>query len=513
MSIYKPLTLTVPQTHGYSKKIQGIRVKLTSITTELEGFTMTNTITAIWVRNDLRLNDHPAIERALDLAVGPDDRILFIFHVHDHYFQKNNPRIDYFYQTVLSFSDKLKKEAISIRFIYGNVEEAFMNFLESFPEVKTVVASKHPLDFAKNRDASIENLLSSKGVAFELTESNHIQHPDTILKEDGTPYKVYTPYMKQWMKRPVRPLIQINPDELREKSLNVDMNRELLDEKLAQSDLNWKAIGEDIAHERLAQFIEDRLDGYDEQRDFPAVAGTSRLSPYLKTGTLSAVQVYHAAFSAMENGSPGAQTYIKELAWRDFYAMIHSHFDNLNKQEFQQKFRNLPWQKNDELLTRWKQGQTGFPLIDAAMRQLNQTGWMHNRLRMAVASFLTKDYHMDWRVGEQYFAERLIDYDEASNTGGWQWAASVGTDAVPYFRVFNPVRQSKRFDPDGIFIRKYVPELKNVPDKYIHEPAKMSKEAKEQSGIVIGIDYPEPSVDHSEARKKAIEMFEGGKSS
>ncbi|AOM83696.1 cryptochrome/photolyase family protein [Salisediminibacterium beveridgei] len=469
--------------------------------------------TAIWIRNDLRLQDHPAIERALLISGKPDDRILFVFHVHERYFKKDNPRVDYFYKTVRSFSDDLAAKGIGIRFIYGSAEDAWHDFFDQFPDVTAVVATMDPTDFALERDALVKELTVARDVHFELTESNHIHHQHAIYKDDNTPYKVYTPYMKQWMKRSVRPLIAIDHAKLSEKSLNVAMNRDTLDQQLAHSRWDWKAIGEKNAHKRMTQFMEERLHAYDEQRDYPAIAGTSRLSPYLKTGTLSAVQVYHAAYAALENGSKGAETYIKELAWRDFYNMIHSHYDDLKHQEFQEKFRHLDWRNDPELLERWKQGQTGFPLIDAAMRQLNQTGWMHNRLRMAVASFLTKDYHLDWREGEQYFAERLIDYDEASNVGGWQWASSVGTDASPYFRVFNPVRQSKRFDPKGSFIKKYVPELSNVPEKYIHEPAKISGKAKEESGFEIGVDYPNPSVDHSEARLKAIAMFEGGSSS
>lgn len=469
--------------------------------------------TAIWVRNNLRLQDQPAIERALTISDHPDDRILFVFHVHDRYFKQDNPHVDYFYKTVRAFSDDLAEKGIGIRFIYGAVEKAWHEFFDHFPDVTAVVASTDPVEFARKRDLLVKELCEARGIQFELTESNHIQHQNAILKDDQTPYKVYTPYMKQWMKRSVRSLITIDPLKLTEKSLHVAMNREVLDQKLEQSKWDWKAIGEKKAHERMTLFMDERLDAYDEQRNYPAIAGTSRLSPYLKTGTLSAVQVYHAAYAAMENGSEGAETYIKELAWRDFYNMIHSHYDDLKHQAFQAKYRNLDWHEDPELLNCWKQGQTGFPLIDAAMRQLNQTGWMHNRLRMAVASFLTKDYHIDWQKGEQYFAERLIDYDEASNVGGWQWAASVGTDASPYFRVFNPVRQSKRFDPQGKFIKKYVPELASVPEKYIHEPAKMPDNVTQQSGIVIGEDYPEPSVDHSEARLKAIAMFEGGRQS
>lgn len=471
---------------------------------------MMKPLTVVWFRNDLRLNDHPAIDEALAYAEDHDTEILCVFHIHDDLFTHLHTRHDYFFQTLRHFSDDLQSRGIAIRFLYGAVSEAFASLLDDFTGIQAVFASKDYTSFAKDRDDRVRQLMTKRNIRFTLTESNHLQGPSSIMKDDGTPYKVYTPYSKQWLKRPVRRLLAGYEKKLRVRTCESAMNRETLDDFLASSNKTWKALGEDHAHERLEQFVTERLTHYAEARDFPAVAGTSRLSPYLKTGVLSAAQVYHAVYPLFEKGDEAALTFMKELAWRDFYAMIHHHFDDLNNQEFQEKYRTLSWNEDDELLERWKEGQTGFPLIDAAMRQLNTTGWMHNRLRMATASFLTKDYRIDWRKGERYFAEKLIDYDEASNTGGWQWAASVGTDAVPYFRVFNPVRQSKRFDPEGAFIRQYVPELKDVPASAIHEPAKLSEAKQEAYNVRIGSDYPQPTVDHSEARKAAIAMFEGG---
>ncbi|ADI00271.1 cryptochrome/photolyase family protein [Salisediminibacterium selenitireducens] len=471
---------------------------------------MHDPLTVVWFRNDLRLNDHPAIDEALTFAEDHDTKILCVFHIHDDLFSHLHTRHDYFFQTLRHFSDDLKSRNIAIRFLYGEVTEAFASLLKEYSGVQAVFASKDYTSFATERDRTVRTLFEERNIRFTLTVSNHLQEPSSIMKDDGTPYKVYTPYSKQWLKKPVRGLLAGHEKKLRERTCEVAMNRGKLDDFLASSDRTWQALGEDHAHERLEQFVTDRLTHYGESRDFPAVAGTSRLSPYLKTGVLSVAQVYHAAYPLFEKGDDAAVTFIKELAWRDFYTMIHYHFENLRNQEFQEKYRTLSWNEDDELLEYWKQGQTGFPLIDAAMRQLNTTGWMHNRLRMATASFLTKDYRIDWREGERYFAEKLIDYDEASNTGGWQWAASVGTDAVPYFRVFNPVRQSKRFDPEGTFIRQYVPELKDVPASSIHEPAKLSEAKQKEYRVRIGTDYPLPTVDHSEARKAAITMFEGG---
>ena len=233
---------------------------------------------------------------------------------------------------------------------------------------------------------------------------------------------------------------------------------------------------------------------YDEKRDIPSIAGTSRLSPYLRTGVLSIRTITEQVLSARR--SKGRDTYYDELLWREFYYMVMSKFHGLKDQPFNDKYKSLEWEDNEEQFEKWCNGETGYPIVDAAMRQLNETGWMHNRLRMIVASFLSKHLLLDWRKGERYFEQKLIDYEAASNIGGWQWAASVGTDAVPYFRIFNPTTQSERFDPDGTFIRKYVPELKHITDKSIHFPDPSERD-----------NYAMPIVDHKEARERALERF------
>ncbi len=309
-------------------------------------------------------------------------------------------------------------------------------------------------------------------------------------------------------------LAWVKPEDIgerqsRTKALDAEAEH-AFDDVLARCSSDWKRLGEEEGKKRLESFCRSVLPDYHDMRDLPEKAGTSRLSPYLRTGALSARRVYTAADSFRQKTSkPGPETFIKELAWRDFYTMILHHFPETETKEFQEKYRSLPWRYDDDLLQRWKEGRTGFPIVDAGMRQLNSIGWMHNRLRMITASFLTKDYQIDWRLGEAYFAQKLIDHDPGSNIGGWQWAASTGTDAVPYFRVFSPIRQGERFDPDGTFVKKYVPELADVPKKYIHEPHTMSRQQQEEAGCIIGSDYPEPSVDHKIERKRAIAMFKG----
>jgi deoxyribodipyrimidine photo-lyase len=251
----------------------------------------------------------------------------------------------------------------------------------------------------------------------------------------------------------------------------------------------------------------ERMDRYKEARDFPAVKGVSYLSTHLRFGTVSIRQL---ARHAHARGGAGAETWLSELIWRDFYHQILYHHPHVVEHAWKAEYDDIRWEQGkiaDEHFAAWREARTGYPIVDAAMRQINQTGFMHNRLRMIVASFLTKDLGIHWLRGERYFAEHLNDYDLAANNGGWQWAASTGCDAQPYFRIFNPVTQSERFDAEGKFIRRYLPELQNVPDKYIHAPWKMPLAMQESVGVSIGKDYPAPVVDHARAREATLARF------
>jgi deoxyribodipyrimidine photo-lyase len=243
---------------------------------------------------------------------------------------------------------------------------------------------------------------------------------------------------------------------------------------------------------------------YHERRDYPAVKGPSYLSVHLRFGTISVREIARAAWSAH---SEGAATWLSELIWRDFYFMILHYHPRVVEHAFKAELDAIPFPNDERLFRAWCEARTGYPLVDAAMRQINQSGYMHNRLRMVTASFLVKDLHVDWRWGERYFAQNLNDFDLAANNGGWQWAASTGCDAQPYFRIFNPVTQSQRFDPDGRFIRLYLPELARVPDRHIHAPWLMDAAEQERCGVVVGKDYPAPVVDHASARKAALDLY------
>jgi deoxyribodipyrimidine photo-lyase len=255
---------------------------------------------------------------------------------------------------------------------------------------------------------------------------------------------------------------------------------------------------------RLFEEFRQRIDRYHESRDFPGIKGPSYLSVHLRFGTISIRELVRFA---RRHGGEGAETWLSELIWREFYQMLLWHHPDTVEHAFQRKFAALSWPNPPGHLEAWQEARTGYPIVDAAMRQLAQTGAMHNRLRMIAASFLCKDLHVDWRLGERHFAEKLLDYYQAANVGGWQWSASLGTDAQPWFRIFNPVTQSQKFDPRGVFIRRHLPELARVPDKYLHAPWQMPANLQEDCGVVVGRDYPPPLVDHAAARAQTLTLF------
>ncbi|MFZ3261049.1 MAG: deoxyribodipyrimidine photo-lyase, partial [Thiobacillus sp.] len=354
-------------------------------------------------------------------------------------------------------------------------------------------------------DAAVEAALRARGIAVHHSKDTVLFERDEVLTAGGTPYSVFTPYRNAWLKR-------LTPFDLQAYPVDAYADR-LTPQSSAIPSL--QDIGFAAAERTLptgmaggAQRFEDflgRIDRYQETRDFPAQKGPSYLSVHLRFGTVSIRQL---AAAAWQQGGRGAQTWLSELIWRDFYHQILWHRpDVASGHAFKRQYDALPWPNPPGHFEAWCEARTGYPLVDAAMRQLNQTGYLHNRLRMVAASFLAKDLLVDWRLGERYFAEKLIDFDLAANSGGWQWAASVGCDAQPWFRIFNPVTQSERFDAQGTFIRRYLPELARVPEKFIHAPWTMPAAGQQRAGCVIGRDYPAPIVDHAVQRGLSLALF------
>ncbi len=372
-----------------------------------------------------------------------------------------------------------------------------------------VFASEDYEPAAIDRDAAVGRALEAGGRRLHLAKDQAVFARDEILTRTGGPFSVFTPYKRAWLAKlddyflkpypvekhaaklaptgygnPVPPLGALGFEEPRPGSAPVPAGMS--------------------GAERLFADFAPRMARYAAARDFPAVKGVSYLSVHNRFGTLSIRRLARAAWQARGDGPA---TWLSELAWRDFYFQILWHHPHAATGAFRREFDAIRWPGTDGHFAAWREARTGYPIVDAAMRQIDQTGWMHNRLRMIVASFLVKDLLIDWRRGEKYFADTLLDFDLAANNGGWQWAASTGCDAQPYFRIFNPVAQSERFDPQGKFIRRYLPELARVPDRHVHAPWTMSPPEQEAAGCVIGRDYPGPIVDHAAQRERALALF------
>lgn len=473
-------------------------------------------IVVIWFRRDMRLDDHIALSKANTYAKKHEYKLLALYHL-DPFFTEMEMDInnEHFFQNLAHFVKEARESQVYVHLLHDDVLRAFQQVMDVY-DVKAVFFNEDEVGMGQRRDKQVTDFLEKKGIHVSTWQDTHLHGARDILKADGSHYQVFTPYYQSWRKQEKQPVIKVDKSffssehTICDESLSQKGNDKLR-ELIKGCSRKFDQIGSDKAMNTLHHFIQKRLTRYHEKRDIPSVFGTSKLSRFLKTGTISIRMIFHAIYEEALYEDEGRETFIKELAWRDFYHMIYAHYPEMKEKEINSAFQGMKWNEDETLFEAWCKGETGFPLVDAGMRQLNEEGWMHNRLRMVTASFLTKDYLIDWRKGESYFSKKLVDYDEASNIGGFQWAASVGTDAVPYFRIFNPTTQSKRFDPSGEFIRKYVPELEHVDEKWIHEPSKMPIDEQLKSGCVLGDTYPLPAVDHQERRKKAISLFEEAK--
>ncbi len=464
--------------------------------------------TAIWwIRRDLRLSDNPALSAALQHAAQVIP--LFILDPALLGSSYSGPKRLAF---LLAGLRRLQGDlaALGGRLIVRHgapLPELHQLLVESGATAIFAEADYSP--FARQRDGMIQ-----KTLPLSLLTGLTIYPPDLIKKQDGQPYTVFTPYSKAW-----RALTAPQSSDLLPAPQFLRVPQDLTSVPLpAEPDLSAAIpfpAGEQEARRRLAEFTagaDPALFRYAETRNLPAVGGTSELSPYLRFGMISARQTAVAAYTAVDQApSPDARqsayTWLNELIWRDFYINILYHFPYVRRHSFRAQYDTIQWANDESDLRAWRQGQTGYPIVDAAMRQLLATGWMHNRTRMIAASFLVKDLLIDWRIGEQWFMQHLVDGDPAANNGGWQWTAGVGTDAAPYFRIFNPILQSMKFDPTGSYLRHWLPELAHVPEKYVHEPWTMPPAVQEDAQCRIGGNYPAPIVDHFTARDRTLAAY------
>ena len=464
----------------------------------------------IWFRRDLRIDDNTALFEATRHA---DDGVVGLFLITAKQWQEHddaNEKVRFLIENVRDLSEQLAK--LNIPLLVKTCDD-----FQSVPSCVSKLACETGCDTVfinreyevneSKRDNRVSVACDQAGVALRRFHDRTIVPPKAISTKEGKFYSVFTPYRRVW-DNTSRETLQISPRPLPQPVIPID--RDPVPESIvgfdfsnARSDL-WPP-GEEEAQRRLEAFS-NIISSYNVERDIPSIRGTSLLSPYLNIGAISARQCFSKADQILETSggeNEGAKTWISELTWRDFYNHVMVACPRVSKhQPFKPKTNQIPWRTDEADFGAWKSGMTGYPIVDAGMRQLNQTGWMHNRLRMVTAMFLTKNLLIDWRWGERYFMSRLVDGDLSANNGGWQWSASTGTDSVPYFRIFNPFSQSKRFDPDGLFIKKMCPELKQVPAKSLHDPVKLS-----QSISTLGIDYPNFIVDYKAGRERALSAF------
>lgn len=459
------------------------------------------TTTIWWIRRDLRLRDNPA----LAAAAASEARVAAVFVLDERLLSGRmaSARRNAFLMDGLRALDAdLRERGGQLILRAGNPIEVLHELLGELGASRIFAEAGHS-PFAVARDTAAAQVLP-----LTLVGSSSVKLPGAVMKADGTPYTVFTPYMKAWKAHglPARGDVVDVPD-----GAQFLAGRQSLPTPADESEATFPA-GENEARRRLAEFSQNGLGRYAERRNSLAGAGTARLSPYLRFGMLSAREAAVAAVVAMQAAQDAseqrsAEIWLNELIWRDFYISILFHYPKVLRTAFRPAFRSIQWEDNPAALAAWQQGRTGYPVVDAGMRELLATGWMHNRARMLTASFLTKNLLVDWRKGEEWFMRHLLDGDPAANNGGWQWTAGTGTDAAPYFRVFNPVLQGRKFDPDGAYVRRWVPELASVPDAYIHSPWEMPDEVRKQVGWRGVTSYPAPIVDLAFSRERALAAY------
>jgi deoxyribodipyrimidine photo-lyase len=458
-----------------------------------------------WLRRDLRLTDNQALKAALEEA----DQVIPVFILDPRLLGSpyvGEKRLAFLMAGLRQLDSSLREVGSRLVVRRGRPEQELERLVEE-GEAEAIFAEADYSPFARRRDTAVEARLR-----VQWCGSPAIFPPGSVLKSNGEPYVTFTPFMRTWKQLPAAslPAERFSPGEIHTPE---NLESEALPEISLESSEQPFEAGERAALARLEAFTQGAqapIYHYASRRNRVDLSGTSELSPYLRFGMLSARTAAGTARKAIQNAldeqtRAEALTWLDELIWRDFFIHILYHFPQVRQHSFRKK--GISWQTDRQALRTWQQGKTGYPLVDAAMRHLSHSGWMPNRARMVVASFLCKHLLIDWREGERWFMQHLIDGDPAANNGGWQWSAGTGTDAAPYFRIFNPTSQAEKHDPQGDYIRRWLPELEAVTDDYIHKPWEMPDDIQQKSNCEIGEDYPFPIVDHAEARERALKAY------
>lgn len=470
---------------------------------------MADKITIFWFRSDLRLSDNPGLfHAAKNGTVMP---IYILDEETEGVVKMGEASRWWLHHSLMSLNKSLEGK---LNFFKGSSETVFLKLIEN-KNIDAVYWNRCYEPWRLKNDLKIAETLKRHSIECQSFKGSLLWEPWEVLKKDQTPYKIFTPFFHNGCLQTVSPRKPFpQPEQLilrKEETISCSLQDFQLPpdhqwpEKLGN---HWK-IGEVVAQDKLVEFHEHKLNSYKKNRDYPAKPNISRLSPHLHFGEISPHQVWHSiqAQKIQHPWGVDIDCFLSELGWREFSYYLLYHFPSLPQKNFQSKFDQFPWQENDFYLKSWQKGQTGYPIIDAGMRELWQTGFMHNRVRMIVASFLTKNLLIHWRQGEKWFWDCLVDADLANNSASWQWVAGSGVDAAPYFRIFNPVTQSETFDSEGLYIKQFVPELRKLPLKFLFKPWEAPLNVLKEAGVILGKTYPNPIVDLKTSRNLALQAY------
>ncbi len=462
----------------------------------------------VWIRREIRVQDHLALWSAIQDAGA----VIPLFIIDRSFLTSAAAKQLMMLRSLSILRETMENMGGTLFIRMGEPAAVLVRLCREMDAAGVYLTRSYDPETARS-DEKLRATLESEGKMLRHFKDDVIFEKEEILNLSGEPYRVYSPYRRAWLGRrddippPLPTLVELNTP-LAGKG-EIPQAHELG----LSSNILMPEGGEAAGRALLNDFLDNRARSYGKERDMLGRNGTSRISHHLAAGSLSARRVCREVIRRIDargdagGGAGGYNTFLDQIVWREFYKQILANFPHVDGRSFRTELDAVPWKTAAAAYDLWRKGLTGYPIVDAAMRQLNSEGWMHNRGRMITASFLTKDLHIDWRMGERHFMERLVDGDLALNNGGWQWSAGTGTDAQPWHRIFNPVLQGEKFDPDGAYVRKYVPELSGVPDRYIHSPWRMPAAISSKAGVRLGADYPEPIVDHSRERDRALARY------
>jgi len=460
----------------------------------------------LWLKDDFRISNNQALQALID---DENKRKCAIYIYNRDSYLPREAQQWWLAKSLEIFKKKLENLNISLDVIHGIETKIFKKLINSKPFNR--IYWNKSCDINENIiEENVKKILNESNIIFKEFKANLLNPVEKIKKDDGTPFKVFTHYWKKAEQIYLKNNHNYNENIYKKynKNSKKDVNIQSIYPKknwYKKFEKYWEP-SEENAKKILNDFIKNSIEKYAINRDIPSIEGTSKLSPYLKFGQISVHQIMQKCLE-IKNKKIGYRKYINEIGWREFSHSLLHNFSTMQSNNLRKDFDNFKWNKNEKLLIKWKKGLTGYPIVDAGMRELYETGWMHNRVRMIVASFLVKHLRIHWLEGEKYFRDTLLDFNLANNVAGWQWVAGTGADAAPYFRIFNPILQGEKFDAKGYYIKKWCPELKNIPDNFLHKPWEMPKELQNKINVIIGKNYPFPIVNHEEARNSALKAF------